>query len=117
MAEKTKYNIWQFLRDVLVEAMRRGQLPLVVYFFIIILGLYKTPENYFPTLWQKFFELRNSIVAGSLVLNMVLAFGWYFDAKRLRRSFKDENERIIKERNEVQKSIGIPIKSSDKRIK
>jgi hypothetical protein len=102
------------MRDVLVESMRRGQLPLVVYFFIIMLGLYKTPSDYYPTLWQKLFEWRNSIVAGSLIINMVLAFGWYFDAKRLRRSFKNENERIIHERNEAQKAKGVPIKSSER---
>ena len=81
-----------------MESMRRGQLPLAIYFFIVMLILWKTPSAYYPTLWEKVFVWRNSIVAGSLMLNIVLAFGWYFYAKRLRRSFKDENERIINER-------------------
>jgi hypothetical protein len=112
-ASKRATSVWQMMRDVLIESMRRGQLPLICFLFIVMLFLWKTPSDYYPTLWGKIFELRGSILCGSLALNLVLVFGWYFNAKGLRRRFKYENERIVSERNELQKKLGAPIKSSD----
>src|SRR5258708_24558579 len=109
-----KYTGWQMGRDVLIEAMRRGQLPLLAFAFSIVLFLWKTPSNYYPTLWEKIFTLKGSIMTGSLILNLTLTFGWYFDAKKLRRRFRDENERIIGERNDLQRKLGAPTKSSER---
>jgi hypothetical protein len=114
MAKQAKKNftVWNMIRDVLVESMRRGQLPILAYACVILLFLWKTPSEYYPTLWGKIFELKGSIMSGSLVLNISLTFGWYLNAKSLRKRFKDENVRIIDERNSLQKERGVPIKSS-----
>jgi|ERR1035438_6958645 hypothetical protein len=109
---KRKFSAWQTVRDVLVESMRRGQLPLLSFACVIALILWKTPTDYFPTLWEKVFEIKGSIMSVSVVLNLVLVFGWYFNAKSLRRRFKDENLRLIDERNVLQEKHGVPIKSS-----
>jgi len=93
--------------------MRRGQLPLIAFLFIVMLFLWKTPSAYYPTLWEKIFELRGSIMCGSLIFNLMLVLGWFFNAKGLRRRFKDENERIIDERNKLQEKLGAPVKSSN----
>jgi hypothetical protein len=116
MAKKEPGKIgWaHMLRDVLVESMRRGQLPLLAFAGIIALLIWKTPEGYYPELWAKVFELKGSIMAGSLFLNFVLILGWYFNAKSLRRRFQDETERVIQERNKLQSGLGVPVKSSNK---
>ncbi len=101
-------------RDVLIEAMRRGQLPLLAYATIVVLVIWKTPSAYFPTLWGKLFELRGSIMGGSVTLNIILTFGWYFSNKNLRQRFKDESSRIIDERNALQVQCGALVKSSRK---
>jgi hypothetical protein len=40
--------------------------------------------------------------------------GWYFHAKGMRRKFRDETNRLVAERNDLQKIVGVPIKSSKK---
>ncbi len=116
MAAKGKPKIgWaHMLRDVIIESMRKGQLPLLAFAGIAALILYKTPPDYYPSLWQKVFELKGSIMSGSIALNIILTLGWYFHAKGMRRKFRDETARLIVERNDLQKSVGVPIKSSKK---
>lgn len=101
-------------RDVLIESMRRGQLPLLAFASILVLVLWKTPNDYYPQLWERAFELRGSIMCASVMLNVFLTFGWYLNAKSLRRRFKDENARIVAERNALQLRLGIPIMTSEK---
>jgi hypothetical protein len=115
MAKSSSKFTWaQMFRDVLIESMRRGQLPLLAVIGMILLFLWKTPSDYFPTLWEKIFELKGSIICGSLTLNVVLTVGWYFNAKGLRKRFRDENMRIIEERNALQQKLGVVVKSSDR---
>src|ERR1035437_8034488 len=107
MAKNTSKFTWaQMLRDVLIESMRRGQLPILAVVGMILLFLWKTPSDYYTTLWEKIFELKGSIICGSLSLNVILVLGWYFNAKGLRKRFKDENMRIIEERNALQLKLG-----------
>jgi len=112
---KQTFGWAHMFRDVLIESMRKGQLPLLAFAAIFGLILWKTPSDYYPTLWQKVFELKGSIMSGSLALNLILTLGWFFNARSLRKKFRDENARLIEERNELQKSSGIPIKSSRSR--
>lgn len=104
------------IRDVLVESMRRGQLPVLAYACIALLFLWRTPESYYPKIWEKIFELKGSIMSGSIVLNVVLVSGWYLSAKSLRQRFKDEHVRIIEERNLLQEQSGVPVKSSKAKL-
>jgi glucan phosphoethanolaminetransferase (alkaline phosphatase superfamily) len=106
--------MWQALRDVLIESMRKGQLPAMCTALLIALFLYKTPADYYPQLWERFFKSRNLILITSLVLNLLLMFGWYINAKHLRRMFKEETERIINERNDLQSKHGVKVQSSQR---
>ena len=53
-------------------------------------------------------------MSGSIALNVILTLGWYFQSKGMRRKFRDETTRLIVERNDLQKIVGVPIKSSKK---
>ena len=106
-------GLWEAIRDVLIESMRKGQLPPVAVGMVFALFLVKTPSDYYPTIWNKIFELRQTILVSSLVLNLVVCIGWFWNARSLRRTFQAENERIITERNLLQEKLGVSVESSE----
>jgi len=81
---------------------------------VFALFLVKTPSDYYPKIWERIFALHGTILVLSLAMNMLLCIGWYFNSRRLRKKFELENQRIIDERNALQKKCGVNVESSIK---
>src|SRR5687767_7016706 len=100
-------GMWTAIRDIFVFSMRKGQLPVLGVIALVGLVLYKTPPDYFPTLWAKIFELKGLLFIVSVTGNVALLVGWAIHLRVQRRWFKEESDRIVEARNEVQqKQIG-----------
>ena len=108
-------GMWTAIRDIVVASMRKGQLPILGVIGLLGLVLYKTPSVYFPTLWTTVFGRSGLVCVVSLTANVGLIVGWAVHLRVQRRWFKEETERIVASRNEVQqKQIGL-IESSRNR--
>ncbi len=107
-------GLWEAIRDVLIESMRKGQLPPVAVAMVFALFLFKTPTDYYPKIWERIFGLHGTILSVSLGANVILCAGWYLNSRRLRKAFEIENKRIIEERNLLQKKCGVKVESSEK---
>jgi hypothetical protein len=121
MASKTKKSgkdvgMWEAIRDVLIFSMRKGQLPALGAMAILALIVYKTPSEYFPTIWAKLFAAKGILLSVSISLNVVMALLWAAHTKRQRRWFQEESVRLIDVRNDLQqRQIGTTLESSEGR--
>ena len=106
-------GMWTAFRDIAVFSMRKGQLPILGIFVLVGLVLYKTPNDYFPTLWAKLFELKGFLLTVSSIGNVALLVGWAVHLRIQRRWFKEESERIINVRNDLQQGQIGKIESSN----
>lgn len=103
----------QMVRDVLIESMRKGQLPLLSFFFVCVLMIWKTPDTYIEQLWGKIFERERLLLILSIASNALLGTGWFIHARVQRRLFKEETQRLVDERNKLQGiAIGDKIETS-----
>jgi hypothetical protein len=93
-------------RDVLVNSMTKGQLPLLGVIGVVLLMLWKTPTTYFPQLWEKVLSglvswwLWGYIVA--IVELLVLIFG----ARLFRSVVAKELRRVGQEKTKLQNIAG-----------
>lgn len=114
-AQRPNVTWAQAVRDMVTAAINRGQLPLFGFFFIIVVLILKMSAEDVSHL---VFELLESLKQGELVAYVVsalLALGWFWHAKVMRRISSDEFERIGNEKTRLQSELsGIQYRSSDK---
>ncbi|MFJ2992719.1 hypothetical protein [Pandoraea sp. NPDC087047] len=105
----------QAVRDMVTASINRGQLPLFGFFFIIVVLVLKMPAEDVSRL---VFELLACLKQGELIAYIVsglLALGWFWHAKVMRKISSDEFDRIGNEKSRLQSQVtGVPYKSSDK---
>lgn len=114
---KTNQVTWaQCVRDVLIGAMNRGQLPILGCLAIIMLLIYKLPtEDCSKVVYQLLADLERGELY-SYILVFLLAGGWFYHAKFMRKEFSDEALRIGKEKSAAQSAAaGERFLSSEKR--
>jgi hypothetical protein len=108
-----KIGFFTMVRDIAVESMKKGQFPLAAVFLILLAVLWKTPSDYFPELWRELFKLQGKMLVVSVAGNVILLMGWFWHARRQRRRFQEEFDRVATERTKLQQSqISTPIQSS-----
>lgn len=113
VAKNSKFTWAQTFRDIIVEAIRKGQiLALAVAVFLIIFIL-RVPQQSLPQIWQDLKDAAHEHWIFSVVLNLALTMLWFLHARSLRRQFEAEFERLSQERNQLQERLGIKIKSSN----
>lgn len=112
--KQAQVGMWQAGRDVLVASIRKGQFPLAIILFVVMLFLWKTPGDYYPKIWDHVFSAGGKLTVVSGALNLALVFGWAAHARAQRRIFKEETDRIVMERNKLQEhKIGGVASSKD----
>jgi hypothetical protein len=104
----------QALRDIVVAAINKGQLPILGIIAIILGILWKMSSEDAGKLAFKVLEsLKVNGTIGWFLVLIIIVF-WYLHVKSLRRSFSKEYMRIGKEKTKIQgHAVGQKYKSSD----
>lgn len=106
----------QALRDMVVSAINRGQLPVFGFFLVLLMLFFKMPAEDVSKL---VFEILESLRHGELVAYVLLTVacvGWFTHARTMRRLFSAEAERIGREKSALQSRLaGVKFESSDKK--
>jgi hypothetical protein len=100
-----RINLFRMLRDVLVQSMSKGQLPVAGMILLAIVAVLKMPGEDVGKLATRVVDL---LVAGSLLgwaLAIVFSLGWFVHAKRQRRVIVKEIERLSDERDRWQRKF------------
>ncbi|NKC11628.1 MAG: hypothetical protein GKR94_05315 [Gammaproteobacteria bacterium] len=93
------------IRDVLLQAIARGQLPVLLTGAVMFLMVWRMPEEAVGSLAQ---DMASSLADGSIlgwILFGVMAIGWALQAKSQREMYEHEIARISKERDALQRRI------------
>lgn len=103
------------VRDIFVTSINRGQLPVLGMIAVALLMLWKMPADDVSSLASEILHsLQNGELWGYLLFVLTL-IGWYSHAKRMRKMFSAEAERIGTEKSRLQeKLVGHNYKSSNK---
>lgn len=113
---KKRMNLWQFLRDVLVASINKGQFPLAVVALIVCLLILKMPpDDVSKLVFQIFDNIKNFKLAGYL-WGIIATIGWFIHIRIQRNVLNNEIMRVSDEKTTLQK-MGIGeknIKSSKK---
>lgn len=104
----------QAVRDMVVAAINKGQLPIFGFFLVILMLIYKMPEGDVAKL---VFEMLSSLKKGEFVAYILLILsvsGWIYHARIMRREFSIEAKRIGREKSNLQSQLaGVKFISSD----
>ncbi len=109
-----KVTIWQMIRDVLIEAMKRGQLLPAGVMLLVLIVAAKYPSNGLPSLLSAIYKVLLDTYLIGYIGFVVLAFLWYTLARKSREAHKREYERLGNEKSRLQELItGQNLPSSD----
>lgn len=92
----------QSLRDMVVTAINKGQLPVLAVLLILLMVIFKMPGEDVAKLAS---DIVAALIAGELVgylLALTFGFGWFFHSRSLRKTFSNEYERIGTEKSKLQ---------------
>ncbi|RYZ88574.1 MAG: hypothetical protein EOP04_09055 [Proteobacteria bacterium] len=112
---KTTAVTWaQMVRDVLVAAINKGQLPVLGIFAVLLLIIYKLPETDVSSFARELFLA----VADGRILWLGLWLGtttaWIVHARIMRKQYSKEYQRIGNEKSNLQiAAAGREFKTSD----
>ena len=112
---KSKTNGWDFLTNVFVTAINKGQLVPICVFFLLFLLVAKLPSEKSYDLFKEIIdEFANYHFLG-WIISILTTFGWIFNSRGLRRKFAIEMTRITEEKTVLhEKLIGKKMDSSGK---
>lgn len=104
----------QAARDITVAAINKGQLLPLGVIAIILLIIWKLPENEVLAFGRDFLDMLRKGEMISYPICGILAFGWFFHSRSMRKRFSDEFKRIGTEKSDLQiKAAGVNFESSD----
>lgn len=108
-----KVTAWQFLRDVFVTSINKGQFPIAILALVISIYCVRVPPDVLAEHGREVFVgLKNGYLVGYVLFIMTVG-GWWSHAKGLRRKHYEELDRIAPEKTELQKKLlGNKVKSS-----
>jgi hypothetical protein len=102
----------QAFRDIVVEAIRKGQLLALAVASILIILVARMPPDKLFEVWQQIFSALHEEWFLSYILNLVLLLLMFYYTRRQRQYYEAEIERIAAERNQTQQNAGVKVKSS-----
>lgn len=107
-------NFWAMIQNVLIAAMNKGQLPAAALSLLLIILLLKTPSSDISALSREILLLLKSLHLLGWTLTVVLAGGWYWNSKNLRRMHANEMSRMSVEKKQLQsKATGLNLGTSN----
>ena len=104
----------QAVRDIINVAINRGQLIPLGIIVIVLLIIWKMPEDQILVFCREILAMLKKGELISYVLCPSLAMGWFFHAKSMRKHFSNEYLRIGREKSNLQgQAAGEKFESSD----
>jgi hypothetical protein len=119
-SEKTRskpaFNGWRALRDVLVASMDKGQFPLAIVSLIVMVLIFKMPEQDVSKL---VFLMLDHLVRGALLGWLLMGASiaaWFIHIRYHGQLLNFELNRLAEERSQLQaRTLGGKMKSSEGR--
>jgi hypothetical protein len=111
---KVKVTIWEFLRDVLIAGMNRGQLLGITLSLALIIFVIRAPTNDLLSFGREILQaFREYYLVGYGLFGLSI-LGWREHARQLRARVEDELKRTAEERNRLQqRELGGLLESSN----
>ena len=102
------------IRDIVIEAMGRGQLPILFFLAILLLLVFKMPEGDVTLLFSDLLEKLSQWGIWGCIIALLVIISWSIHIKYLKRKFHQEYRRISKEKSKLQSEMaGIEFQPSD----
>lgn len=98
-----KVTIWEMFRDIFVNATNKGQLPATILGLLFVIYFIRMPVEDLKQLGSNVVEYLKSGYLLGYFLFIITVLGWFYHAKRLRRTATKEQERIGNEKTTLQK--------------
>ena len=109
-------GFWEFLRDVLVASMNKGQFPAALIAMIVLSMIWRMPPTDISRLIFRLLDVAEAERLAGYFVSVVSLSGWFFHARYQRRLITHEMQRISNERNQLQaRELGKMVKSSEGR--
>jgi hypothetical protein len=98
-------NLWAALRDVVNNSINKGQLPILGFFGLIALWLWKITPDAAERAMEKVVVALKERAFWSYVSNVALIALWFFHSKYIRRSVSKELDRVGEEKSQLQAKL------------
>jgi len=101
------------IRDVLIASINKGQFPLGIFGIIMIILALRLPSEEISKLaWAILNDVKQGQMIGNILFLITLG-GWLTHARWQRKNITLEMKRVSDQRNQLQKELGLKIKSSE----
>jgi hypothetical protein len=111
-----KVGFWEFLRDVLIASMNKGQFPAALLAMVVLSVIWRMPPVDVSKLMFRLLDVAEEERLVGYAVSVVSLFGWFFHARYQRKLINQEMKRISNERNQLQtRELGKKVKSSEER--
>jgi hypothetical protein len=112
--EGAKVSLFEFLRDVLIASIEKGQFPAALIAMIVLSMIWRMPPADVSKLVFRLFDVAEEKGFIGYVASVLCLFGWFFHARYQRGLITREMRRVSRERNQLQaRELGKKLKSSE----
>jgi hypothetical protein len=102
--------MWKTIGAVLIASMNKGLFVPACLFFLVLVMLLRTPQEFYPTLWIALADYHQ----WGYIVALIAVCGWGMNVRYLRRIHHNEIARISGEKKQLQEErAGRLMKSSD----
>lgn len=93
------------IRDLLIKSMERGQLLLCGVLVVIMIFLFRLPENDLSAFTTNLLNRVQSNDIWGFILFFTVCLVWFFHNRYIRKIHRKEITRITNEKDEIQKKL------------
>lgn len=109
-----KVSLFEFLRDVLVASIIKGQFPAALIAIVVLSMIWKMSPVDVSKLVFRLLDVAEEKGLVGYAAFVLCVFGWCFHARYQRRLIAREMQRIGRERNQLRaRELGEKLKSSE----
>ena len=100
--ESQRTNLWGFLRDIVLAAINKGQLPVLAILIVFIILVVKIPPRDVSHVLSQGTEALEHYHILGWITSLLTTFGWYRHYKWLRKTHQIEMDRVTSEKSKMQ---------------
>ncbi|MDB5278830.1 MAG: hypothetical protein JWR61_3785 [Ferruginibacter sp.] len=98
-------NVWGMIRDIMVHAINKGQLPVTGLILLLGLVVFKMPAEDVSKLMYATIRQFKTLYYLGWTLDGVIIVTWVIVQRKLTRGYRRELDRINNENQELQKKL------------